>query len=567
MARAAGSGAMRASLAVALGALAALLVLYPGSLREPFFSDDYILLDKVRGASFASLFSARALAYGYWRPWSRELHFAILERAFGARPLPFHLVSLALAAATILLYFTLARRMLGARGAVLAGCGLAALAAWELPVRWAAAAQDLWMLAFALASLNALALGRTAAACIALALGLLSKETAAVLPAIAFVHEIMLQGLSPARAARRVTPLVIVTLAWLAVHPAFGGRWWWARGVSLPVAAYQSPAIAMVRSLLASLNLDAPLRPRFGWPRALALGLPGALLPAACAAWAARRIPSPRGRPPADAIDSARLPTPVEDHALAGEIGLTHVPAAAEGHILTGSAWRVAGFGLLWAAIAWLPLALPFLIWQPYYALFGGMGLWIAIAAGLDRRPAISVAAIVSLALLRVARIETPVWNGETRSCKPRDAASWRGPKRSCGCATRSCRAARACSSPASRAGWCSSPAPATLRRCGYGSTARCTEASGRTIARARRRRAAARTTSSPTIRRAAGERSSRVREAAAGRGAATTSGAPITNGSRSPSRRRRILPWPRPSTRRSRAPIRGAPTMPTSPP
>ena len=114
--RPAGSS-LSAAAGALFAALAALLVLYPGALSGPFFSDDYILLDKVRDASLGAILAPRALAYGYWRPWSRELHFAALERAFGARPLPFHVVSVALAAAALALFFTLARRLRGSLGA------------------------------------------------------------------------------------------------------------------------------------------------------------------------------------------------------------------------------------------------------------------------------------------------------------------------------------------------------------------------------------------------------------------------------------------------------------------
>ena len=367
--RPAGSS-LSAAAGALFAALAALLVLYPGALSGPFFSDDYILLDKVRDASLGAILAPRALAYGYWRPWSRELHFAALERAFGARPLPFHVVSVALAAAALALFFTLARRLLGTRGAVLAGCGVAALAAWELPVRWPAAAQDLWMLVWGLASLNAFASGRTARACAALALALLSKETAAVLPAIALAWAAAIERLPPARAARRAVPLAAVVLAWLAVHPALGGRWWWGSGVRLPAAVYQSPATAMLRSVLASFNLDAVLRPRIGFLPALGFALPGVALLSSCAAWAARGAPPASGDPPPRSV---------------------------------------ALFGGAWAVLAWLPLALPFLIWQPYYALMGAMGAWIAIAAGLLRRPWLVVLVVATLALIRVARIETPV--------------------------------------------------------------------------------------------------------------------------------------------------------------
>ncbi len=139
---------------VLLAALALFLVLQHGAaLRAPFFSDDYMFFDKVRGASLLSLFAPRGLAYGWYRPVSRELHFWVFSRLFGLHPLPYHLVSFALWLAVMGLYGALVRRWAGPGCAALAVAGVAALAAWGVPIEWGPGAQELWLLLFGLAFL------------------------------------------------------------------------------------------------------------------------------------------------------------------------------------------------------------------------------------------------------------------------------------------------------------------------------------------------------------------------------------------------------------------------------
>src|SRR5207244_8045285 len=69
---------------------------YPHVLWGPFVGDDYLFLEKTRRASFPSLWEFKELAFNYYRPWSRELHYWLLQHAFGMRELPFHLVNVGL---------------------------------------------------------------------------------------------------------------------------------------------------------------------------------------------------------------------------------------------------------------------------------------------------------------------------------------------------------------------------------------------------------------------------------------------------------------------------------------
>ena len=158
---------------------------YPGVLTVPFVGDDYFTLDKTRDAPLAVVWAPQALVSHFYRPWSRELHYWVLQRLFGLQVEPYHAVSVALWAGIVALYFALVRRLAGGRVAALATAAGMALAGWGVLVVWVQGAQDLWMMLFALACLHAVARGRAAWACVALLLALLSKETAALLPVLA----------------------------------------------------------------------------------------------------------------------------------------------------------------------------------------------------------------------------------------------------------------------------------------------------------------------------------------------------------------------------------------------
>src|SRR5439155_16002971 len=168
-----------------------LLAAWGFALPMSFISDDWQILASVRTAGFADLWGGRELLWRWWRPWSRELHFWTLFRLSGPDPLAFHAVSFALWLGVLVLFFTLARRAAGARIAAIAAAGFAALAAWSGTLLWAAGVQDLWMLLWVLAFLHAFARQHTRLALGALALALLSKETAVVAPAIAFAWALL----------------------------------------------------------------------------------------------------------------------------------------------------------------------------------------------------------------------------------------------------------------------------------------------------------------------------------------------------------------------------------------
>jgi hypothetical protein len=371
--------AARGSGGIPLVILLVLLALYLASqygdaLSIPFINDDYVFLDKTRDASFGSLWEPRALAFNWYRPWSRELHYWSLQRLFGARELPFHLVSFGLALGVLGAYFAWTRRLAGDAAAAVATSGVGAMAAWGVPMLWIAGVQDLWMLVFALAFLHAVAADSRVGASLALVLALLSKEAAAVLPGIAVAYQLTVERRNLREAARWVLPLVVIVGVWAALHPVLGGRWWRPLAEPPPPGLHPPLAEVGIRTLAAPLNLDAWPAPEYGWGRALMKSAPGALLLAAVVGWAAR------GR-----------------------------------SVVRAGSRRVALFGAFAAGVGWLPLLMPTLGWHAYYALLGALGAWLALGIVLARWPVAAVGVVAALALVRGARAETPShdWGSE----------------------------------------------------------------------------------------------------------------------------------------------------------
>jgi hypothetical protein len=361
----------------ALGGLVVVLLLgaylvsqYGYAWHAPFINDDYIFLDQTRHLSFLSLWEPHEEWVGrYYRPWARELHYWALQRLFGAREGPFHAVGLGLWLGVLWLYYLLARRLAGTRGAGVATAGVAALAAWGLPVVWIAGAQDLWMMLFALASLWFVTRGRVWLAALTYALALLSKETAALLPAIALAYAWRVERRPPGASLRRLLPMLAVGVLWAAFHPQLGGSLWHASAPQAATGATPGPARTVLLTLLSTFNLDALPRPEFGWRGPLVLGLVGAVLLAGLLVWALR---DPRGAG-RDSEGVAQLAP-------------------------------VAG---VWALAGWLPLLAPSVGWHAHYGLFGVLGAWLLLGALLARRRTLAVAVVVALALLRSSRAAT----------------------------------------------------------------------------------------------------------------------------------------------------------------
>jgi hypothetical protein len=402
-----GAAPLLAAVLLALGCL--LATQYGYAPQIPFINDDYVFLDKTRDAAFGSLWLPRELAFHWYRPWSRELHYWTLQRLFGMHEAPFHVVSLALVLAVGASFAWLAYRLAGPVTAAIASAGLMAMAAWAIPAVWIAGVQDVWMLLFCMLCLIALDARRRVLATAACALALLSKETAAMLPAIATVFVAMRGRRRPVDESRATAPVPVsrgrrwvravrqtaglwgVLVVWVAFHPLLGGRLVHPAAIASDPGLHPSLPSVITRTLLALVSLDQVPRPEAGWPTALLRGLPAVVALGGLVAWAA--VARGGSRRASEATGSAAKRGSRADSSGA------RAPSA--------PGFGVVALGALWAVLGWLPLFVPSIGWHAYYALLGACGAWLALGALLSRRPAFAVALIAALVLVRSGRATT----------------------------------------------------------------------------------------------------------------------------------------------------------------
>jgi hypothetical protein len=360
---------------------------YAAAWRTSFVNEDWSFVDLARGRSLAALLTDAKLYAGPWlRPWSQGVHYWALQGLFGTRVEAWHVVSTLLGAMSLVLYFEFVRRSAGLAEAGVASACVAALTAWGVPMTWIAGVQDLWVLAFSLATLHLWSRERRAWAAVTLGLGLLSKETAVVLPALLVAHDVFLRGRSLPQALARSWMLWCVLGIWAGIHPAIGGHLWHPRVAAVAATPGMSAWEAGCRSLLAIVNLDVRPQPEAGWPSVGALAVAGSLVLLALCAW------SWRGR--AGAATSHTAP-----------------PGPAR-----GDRSRLVLFGVSWALLGWSPLLLPSLHWHSYYSLFGSMGAWLALGIALSRWPVVVALLVVGLSGLRAGRSATAIedWGEES---------------------------------------------------------------------------------------------------------------------------------------------------------
>jgi hypothetical protein len=360
-------------LAFALATFAA--VAYGPTLNLPFMGDDYVFLDKTRAASFWDLWSLKNTDFGWYRPWSRELHFWLLQRVAGLHEIPFRLSSLLLWIIALCLYAAILRRLASARVAALATLGVASLSLWGTPLLWISGSQDLWMLCFALASLLVFISGRRWWALLLFGLALLSKETSAVLPAILCGYLVFIERRTIAEAFRRTAPYWALALAWFLAHPTLHSRLM--PGASQNAETEHRPALVVIllKTLLSTLNLDLLPRPQeLRWEEVLRVLLVAATLVVATVI----------------ALRAQSL-EPLQSDAH-GQRPL----------------FRLA---LVWMAAGWFPLMLPSISWHAYYGCLGALGAWVALALWLQRHGRIAVTLIAILSVLHGAQANTRTWD------------------------------------------------------------------------------------------------------------------------------------------------------------
>src|SRR5512146_257927 len=109
-----GAGARRPpfALGVALAAAAATLT-HLGSLRAPFFADDWLFLDQVRFHTLGRVLASPDPLGNFFRPLGRQVWFWLLANLSGESPVAFHAANLLCLVAAVVLLALLARRLAG----------------------------------------------------------------------------------------------------------------------------------------------------------------------------------------------------------------------------------------------------------------------------------------------------------------------------------------------------------------------------------------------------------------------------------------------------------------------
>ena len=353
--RAAASTPHASSIALLL-LLVATVGLHAAAIRLPFFADDYLFLDGVRGRGLPAALASRDPLGNFWRPLGRQGYFWLVAR-LGESPAAAHAINLLLFACVVASHFLLVRRLAGARAAAIAAGILAMSYAADVPVRWASGSQDLIAIAGGLGSLVLLAAGRRTAATASLVLGLLSKETVIVTPAVAAVL-FRRRGEAWSRSLGRAAPLGVAAGIWavlwvIAMHGRSGGELHFSPGA---IAA----APLHLLQVATGAEWSGPFRP--SWTRIVPVLVPGLIaISGIGVAW--------------------------RDDTAARKAETTDRPSAG---------WSA---GALWALLGTIPVMGVVHIWSAYYYLFALCGLSLMLGVLLARGSrAVAMAAVLAMA-------------------------------------------------------------------------------------------------------------------------------------------------------------------------
>jgi hypothetical protein len=329
------------------------VALHWGALRLPFFADDYLFLQQVRGQSLLHVLTLPDAIGNFFRPVGRQLYFWILATLSHESPFAFHLANLVLFLGLVALLFLVAGRVAGTVAAAVAASFVAFHYAADVPLRWVSGSQDLLAVCGALAAIALHLAGRRLWAAPILLLALLSKETVILTPVIAAALD--RRPGEPWRATlRRAWPLALAVAVWaalwLATLPQRKGL-----GASLGI---EPLGIVAVFAHLVHVTLGLEWRDAFQAVGGIAPAwIPLALV--AAAVWVARA-----GRTTAPALRATVIA------------------------------------GLIWAAAATAPLVAVAATWSAYYYLFALCGVGIALGALVARaRRGLAVATVIALAL------------------------------------------------------------------------------------------------------------------------------------------------------------------------
>ena len=365
--------------------LAAAAWLQHAALRSPFFADDFLFLDQVRGRGLFEVLRSPDPIGNFLRPVSRQIHFWWFARLGHETPGPFHAANLALFLVALVLLYRIARHAAGVFAATLTVSLVALHYSVDVPLRWASGSQDLLALTLALAAILLHLDGRRIAAAVSYGLALLCKETVLLAPLVALVLEPVSASAAirvaphrgPERTARRGSPRPagapagradagifrvlgqrLSHLAPMLVALAIWAMLWLATRSMRPAAAATlsadprlvPAALAHFFQTLAGLEWGTE-----GWMSGWKAPPWGPTLLAAAAVWIShgdKTAASSRGDPPR-------------------------------------SRHRIPGLepGVLWAFCGLLPVAAVAPIWSAYYYLFALCGAALAIGALCARAP------------------------------------------------------------------------------------------------------------------------------------------------------------------------------------
>jgi hypothetical protein len=189
-------------------------LLHRGALGLPFFADDYLFLEQVRGRSLLGALTAPDAISNFFRPVGRQLYFWLIGRLAGESPRAFHAVNLVLFLGIVVLLFAVVRRLVGGVAAAVAAAFLALHYAADVPLRWVSGSQDLLAVLGALAAIALHLAGRRAWAAAALLAALLAKEAVVLTPLIAAAAD-RRPGERWRATLVRAWPLALATAAWV----------------------------------------------------------------------------------------------------------------------------------------------------------------------------------------------------------------------------------------------------------------------------------------------------------------------------------------------------------------
>lgn len=360
-----------ATLLVAMG-----LVRFGSSLGLPFIGDDYVFLDLTRHRGLLEVLMERHTHFGWYRPWSREIHFWVLGQLAGLSVPIYRATNIALWCLAILLYYAIVRRLAGPQRAAVAALGVASLALWGATVLWISGCQDLWMLVFGLGAVLAFMTRKTVVACGLYVLALLSKETAAVIPALLTLQSALYSPAPLRTHAKRLGPFYLLTAFWLVWHPVLLGRVLGPQPAVPELTERPSLIGTLLKNVLALINLDV-------WPRPVEIALQDVVLTVVACALAIVFVAMVLRK-----VDGGEVVRGEQDASL-----------------------RRGWFGAGWAVLGWLPMLSPSVGWHAYYGCLGAMGAWLGITLVPIRNSRIVAAGMVVLTCLGAAHGKTMSWD------------------------------------------------------------------------------------------------------------------------------------------------------------